>query len=181
MVQIWGSYQRFEYAELSLQLNLSDYCFRPTDGDNNLDRIGYDRYLEPEFEPNMFLGYAGASHVEGPAHPAPHKFMWELQWLTPEKYDLLIAIIRRSRADKAPVRLIDNLLVLEEPAPRTRAKVGPYLELRHGLAWFFPIFQVWLELPEGRQTRINGRHYLTLSGREWNPRDRLDLTEDLAA
>lgn len=180
-MQIFGSYQRLEYSGLSLQLNLSDHVFKVGLGDSYLAKLGYDRFHPNDLDRDMFYSYNGASHIEGPAYPIPLKFVWDLQYLTPDKYELLMAIVRRSRADKAPVRLCDRLLKYGEVAPRTRAMVGTAVETIHGLDWYFPQFDIWLELPNGQEIRELGRYYLRLEGREWNPATPVPITEDVAA
>lgn len=175
----WGTYQKLIYGTLELELRLSDFVFTPGLGNTNLERIGYDRYADPDLLPSPFYSYVGASHIEAPAYTAPQKFAWELQYLSPDSYDLLIAIVRRSHQDKAPIRLQDSLLIYDEVAPRTRAKVGSFEQTKHGVSFYFAQFNIWLKDPI-KKMRLNGKHYLSLEGVEWNPKEPVDLLEDAA-
>lgn len=178
-MDVWGTFQRFEYEELSLELRLSDYVYRAGNGDSYFQKIGYDRFPVQDAQPGMFYGYTGFSHIEGPPYRPPLFFSWDFQWLSPDQYAQLRAIVERSRAAKAPVRLIDSLLKYVEVAPRTRAKIGA-VETFYGMDWYFAQFDVWLEPLGGKEVRENGRYYLKLEGREWNPAERVPTTEDLA-
>jgi hypothetical protein len=177
VVQVFGKFQRFEYGNLSATLNLSDFAYKVGVGDTFLEQIGYDRTLGANLEPDMFYGWGGASHVEGPPYEAPFEFAWQLQYLSGETYANLMAVVRTAIKARSPVRLIDGLLVLDEVAPRTRAKVGGYEENVNGIVYFYPVFDVWLKL--GKTGRSGGRHSQAMTGKEWSP-DR-KVQSDIAA
>jgi hypothetical protein len=166
MVQIFGKFQRFEYEGLSVTLNLSDFVFKAGIGDTYLEQIGYDRFPFADREPDMFYGYSGASHTEGEDGEPPFEFAWDLH-LKPEPHRKLTSIVRQARFARKPVRLIDGLLVLDEVAPRTRAKVGAYEETIDGIVYFYPVFDIWPKI--SKLGRSNQLHTLKMVAKEWSP------------
>lgn len=166
---IWGSYQRFEFQELSLTLRLSDYVYKVGVGDTIFERIGYDRYLDPDHERKPFYGHSGATHIDGFSFQ-PYLFFWHLQNLAYEDAKKLKAISIRSQSSGIPVRLFDGLFLLEEEWPRRRAKVGLDADVNQfGLVEFFPVFDVWLHLENKERSQDQGRQSLKMTGYEFDP------------
>jgi hypothetical protein len=178
MPQYWGTFQRLLYGGLSLDLTLADHHFYFEVADKRQDYIGYDRWYLPDTRHSTFLSYAGYSHFEGLSYPAPHQFSWRLQNLSAQALHTLTAIAHRSYADKQPVQLQDGLLVYDEVAPRKRARVGTYLEILDGIVYYYPIFNVFLELD---RPRLRGDLYsLDMKGIEFNPVTPIPLGMDVA-
>jgi hypothetical protein len=177
MPQVFGTFQRFEYGSLSVTLNVADYLYKVGVGDTTLEQMGYDRVPIKDYERDMFYGYTNASHLEGSPYNPPYEFSWSFQILPAETLRKLLAIVKLARKAGQPIKLYDGLLVLDEVAPRTRARVTTYEETIDGISYFFPIFQVWPKIESlGRK---NNKGWLKMTAKEWSPDQ--PVTGDVAA
>jgi hypothetical protein len=173
-------YQRFVLGANSVTLNADAFIFRSGVGENWLDAFGCERIIDPEYLARTFFGYTGTSHWEAPIHNAPYSYQWRLQLLSDATYYGLRALSRRAIATRSPIRLFDNLILLDESAPRTRARVGSTaLAAAPDTVLFYPQFQIALSVAEGIPTAAGWN--LEMSAVEYSPNKPIPITEDVAA
>lgn len=166
----------------SISVVLDNQNYKP-EGDGYLGYLGYDRYQDPDLTTTLQQSVMGSSYLNGPVFRTPYKFSWNLQQLTLGQYMGLWAIYKRQQQEKREVRLYDTRLALDEAgATRTRAKCGTYpvpgAPTIPRMQFFYPIFRVWLDFGQERESYNVDKFSLKFTGIELDPKYPIDPTED---
>jgi hypothetical protein len=178
----FGPYQRFMKGGRQVFLNYTDNKFAPGPGDAWLERYGYDREPDPEYQVSMVYNYVGASQFDGPPHRAPYLFRWRLQNISAADFRDFNAMHLLYLNRGEPTRLWDGRMVLEEVKPRVRARFDPGITYAlpndPDIDHFFGIFNIGITklrvLGKGR----NG-YRLEMEAMEHDPDLPVPISEDV--
>jgi len=176
----WGDSQTFIYDDLTITLEAESLVYQIDTSEGWLKWIGYDRWLDPNYQITPKLSSDGISFFSGPSFTAPYQFEWNLTKLPPETFFTLEAMYLRSQRDHQPIRLIDQRYALSEPAPRIRAKAGTLIDAPTipGMVFFWGQFDITFKMERDRGL-FKTEYDLKMSATEFSPGNPVPTSEDL--
>lgn len=178
MTQVFpfGQGQQFYYdtGGTPITIDLDKFFYYKTgDGDGYLPFLGYDRYQLTEYAIQSQPSRLGYSFYTGAGFTPPYFFQWNLQKLPTLIYEKFWAMYLRQQKEKLPVVLHDYRLAIGEPGTRNRAKLGTVpptgAPTVGGITYFFPQWQIWLQLDQKRERWKDGEANLSFTAIELNP------------
>lgn len=175
----FGTGLRFTCRTLDVSINFADDKFLSADGEERLDRWGWDRDIDLEYVAKMFYGHSGASHRRGVSFRAPHIFSGRFVNLTEQEHRHLKAMYLLWVQQGEITRLYDGRQVLEETKPQTRLSFNPpinyTLPTDVDIIYYFPVFDViWEEFKD--YGRFGRGYRIDVKLREWDADRPVPLT-----
>lgn len=161
----FGSTQKFLYdigGANPITVDLNEDNFYIAEGESGtMKLIRYSRFNADTENPDVKKTAMKKRVITGQVGSTSQEFRWKLGNLTKKQFKGLKGIAQRSgrewdivtvgntsRRIIRPVILRDLMYVMEEPAPRTRPKVGTYVDSdpAPGIDYYWAIFTIHLEM-----------------------------------
>lgn len=165
----YGPSLRLIYGALNVSFTSLAGNFRSEQGKERLLRHGFDCTIrdgtDSKAEPSMM----GSPLIKQVPYGVKYEMKTRLQMLTDLQCDTAIAIFQKSHKDGALVTLYNQRLVLKEPSPRTRAKVGTVTGAPAvpGMEYYFAQHRVWIESWTEPYRMAPNFNYLDFDAVEW--------------
>lgn len=161
----FGSTQKFLYdigGTYPITVDLTENNFYVADGESGtMKLIRYSRFDAAAETPSIKKTAMKTPVIAGMVGATSQEFRWKLGNLTKKQFKGLKGIAQRSgrewdivtvgsntRRVVRPVILRDLIYVMEEPAPRTRPKIGTYVDSdpAPGIDYYWAIFTIHLTI-----------------------------------
>jgi hypothetical protein len=161
-------YDRPVNEQIAVSLSRNNHEFKlGIQGDGYLERLGYDRAVRAETEPQIEDHILGDLLVKQAAYGIKHEFGLRLQQLTDAKATAIEKMVLAQGRTRKLIKLDDEILAYRELAPRTRYQHAAIFGADNsgGFTTYYTSFLVWLKIAR-RVSFGNGRIEMDLAATE---------------
>jgi hypothetical protein len=126
-------------------------------GEGYLQRIGYDRVVRPETEPEIEDHILGDMLIKQVAYGLKYQCSSRLQLLTVNKANAITDMVTAQQKTKKLIKLDDEILYFREYGARSRYLHAPFVGTQApNLSTYYTSFLVWLKIDriEGYSSRF---------------------------